>query len=158
MGEIEQRPTPGSRLGAAENSGISTLEHGQKPPPTPSGKLMSVRIQMLDDTQEAFEVPVSRGQPSARGGSCHSCVSVMRGGRSVCSAAPCPPSPSSSGASGSELSVFGFMRGPCPGISVGVSFEFYSDFPYSSRYLCVHAYVCITYIFEVEGTVVCVSI
>ncbi|XP_061027130.1 FERM, ARHGEF and pleckstrin domain-containing protein 1 isoform X3 [Eubalaena glacialis] len=57
MGEIEQRPTPGSRLGAPENSGISTLEHGQKPPPTPSGKLMSVRIQMLDDTQEAFEVP-----------------------------------------------------------------------------------------------------
>ncbi|KAJ8787279.1 hypothetical protein J1605_005865 [Eschrichtius robustus] len=58
MGEIEQRPTPGSRLGAPENSGISTLEHGQKPPPTPSGKLMSVRIQMLDDTQEAFEVPL----------------------------------------------------------------------------------------------------
>eukprot|EP00070_Physeter_catodon_P018950 XP_023978899.1 FERM, ARHGEF and pleckstrin domain-containing protein 1 isoform X2 [Physeter catodon] len=57
MGEIEQRPTPGSRLGAPENSGISTLEQGQKPPPTPSGKLMSVRIQMLDDTQEAFEVP-----------------------------------------------------------------------------------------------------
>ncbi|XP_010829862.1 PREDICTED: LOW QUALITY PROTEIN: FERM, RhoGEF and pleckstrin domain-containing protein 1 [Bison bison bison] len=57
MGEIEQRPTPGSRLGAPENSGISTLEHGQKPPPTPSGKLMSIKIQMLDDTQEAFEVP-----------------------------------------------------------------------------------------------------
>ncbi|KAM9610203.1 FERM, ARHGEF and pleckstrin domain-containing protein 1 isoform 4-T4 [Trichechus inunguis] len=57
MGEIEQRPTPGSRLGAPENSGISTLEHGQKPPPTPSGKLISIKIQMLDDTQEAFEVP-----------------------------------------------------------------------------------------------------
>lgn len=57
MGEIEQRPTPGSRLGAPENSGISTLEHGQKPPSTPSGKLMSIKIQMLDDTQEAFEVP-----------------------------------------------------------------------------------------------------
>ncbi|XP_006879626.1 PREDICTED: FERM, RhoGEF and pleckstrin domain-containing protein 1 [Elephantulus edwardii] len=57
MGEIEQRPTTGSRLGAPENSGISTLEHGQKPPPTPSGKLMSIKIQMLDDTQEAFEVP-----------------------------------------------------------------------------------------------------
>ncbi|XP_029792369.1 FERM, ARHGEF and pleckstrin domain-containing protein 1 isoform X1 [Suricata suricatta] len=57
MGEIEQRPSPGSRLGAPENSGISTLEHGQKPPPTPSGKLMSIKIQMLDDTQEAFEVP-----------------------------------------------------------------------------------------------------
>ncbi|XP_069858808.1 FERM, ARHGEF and pleckstrin domain-containing protein 1 [Dipodomys merriami] len=57
MGEIEQKPTPGSRLGAPENSGISTLERGQKPPPTPSGKLMSIKIQMLDDTQEAFEVP-----------------------------------------------------------------------------------------------------
>ncbi|KAM5312598.1 FERM, ARHGEF and pleckstrin domain-containing protein 1 isoform 2-T7 [Glossophaga mutica] len=57
MGEIEQRPTPGSRLGATENSGISTLEHGQKLPPPPSGKLMSIKIQMLDDTQEAFEVP-----------------------------------------------------------------------------------------------------
>ncbi|XP_073899202.1 FERM, ARHGEF and pleckstrin domain-containing protein 1 isoform X2 [Castor canadensis] len=57
MGETEQKPTPGSRLGAPENSGISTLERGQKPPPTPSGKLMSIKIQMLDDTQEAFEVP-----------------------------------------------------------------------------------------------------
>ncbi|KAF6084021.1 FERM, ARH/RhoGEF and pleckstrin domain protein 1 [Phyllostomus discolor] len=57
MGEIEQRPTPGSRLGTTENSGISTLEHGQKLPPPPSGKLMSIKIQMLDDTQEAFEVP-----------------------------------------------------------------------------------------------------
>ncbi|XP_004858688.1 FERM, RhoGEF and pleckstrin domain-containing protein 1 isoform X2 [Heterocephalus glaber] len=57
MGEIEQKPTPGSRLGAPENSGISTLERGQKPPSAPSGKLMSIKIQMLDDTQEAFEVP-----------------------------------------------------------------------------------------------------
>lgn len=59
MGEIEQKPTPGSRLGAPENAGVSTLETGQKPPPAPSGKLMSVKVQMLDDTQEAFEVPVS---------------------------------------------------------------------------------------------------
>lgn len=56
MGKIEQKPTPASHLGAPENSGISTLERGQKPP-TPSGKLMKVKIQMLDDTQEAFEVP-----------------------------------------------------------------------------------------------------
>ncbi|KAK2118863.1 hypothetical protein P7K49_000249 [Saguinus oedipus] len=63
MGEIEQRPTPGSRLGAPENSGISTLERGQKPPPTPSGKLVSIKIQMLDDTQEAFEVPVTPARP-----------------------------------------------------------------------------------------------
>lgn len=58
MGETEQRPTAGSRLGAQENAGISTLEHGQKLPPTPPGKLVSIKIQMLDDTQEIFEVPV----------------------------------------------------------------------------------------------------
>lgn len=57
MGEMEQRPTAGSRLGVQENAGISTLEHGQKLPPTPTGKLISVKIQMLDDTQETFEVP-----------------------------------------------------------------------------------------------------
>uniref|UniRef100_A0A2K6TD31 FERM, ARH/RhoGEF and pleckstrin domain protein 1 n=2 Tax=Saimiri boliviensis TaxID=27679 RepID=A0A2K6TD31_SAIBB len=66
MGEIEQRPTPGSRLGAPENSGISTLERGQKPPPTPSGKLVSIKIQMLDDTQEAFEVPMLSSSPFLR--------------------------------------------------------------------------------------------
>ncbi|XP_066475748.1 FERM, ARHGEF and pleckstrin domain-containing protein 1 isoform X2 [Tiliqua scincoides] len=57
MGEVEQRPTAGSRLGVQENAGISTLEHGQKLPATPTGKLISVKIQMLDDTQETFEVP-----------------------------------------------------------------------------------------------------
>lgn len=68
MGEIEQKLTPASRLGAPENSGISTLERGQKAPPTPSGKLMTVKIQMLDDTQEAFEVPVSQGLWRCPGG------------------------------------------------------------------------------------------
>uniref|UniRef100_K7EWG1 FERM domain-containing protein n=1 Tax=Pelodiscus sinensis TaxID=13735 RepID=K7EWG1_PELSI len=58
MGETEQRPTAGSRLGAQENAGISTLEHGQKLPATPPGKLISIKIQMLDDTQEVFDVPV----------------------------------------------------------------------------------------------------
>lgn len=58
MGEVEQRPTAGSRLGVQENAGISTLEHGQKLPTTPTGKLVSIKIQMLDDTQESFEVPV----------------------------------------------------------------------------------------------------
>ncbi|XP_075774894.1 FERM, ARHGEF and pleckstrin domain-containing protein 1 isoform X6 [Pelodiscus sinensis] len=57
MGETEQRPTAGSRLGAQENAGISTLEHGQKLPATPPGKLISIKIQMLDDTQEVFDVP-----------------------------------------------------------------------------------------------------
>ncbi|KAK4832075.1 hypothetical protein QYF61_020631, partial [Mycteria americana] len=60
MGETEQRPTAGSRLGAQENAGISTLEHGQKPPMTPPGKLISIKIQMLDDTQETFDVPKGR--------------------------------------------------------------------------------------------------
>ncbi|XP_053167077.1 FERM, ARHGEF and pleckstrin domain-containing protein 1 isoform X2 [Hemicordylus capensis] len=57
MGEVEQKPTAGSRLGVQENAGISTLEHGQKLPVTPTGKLISIKIQMLDDMQEAFEVP-----------------------------------------------------------------------------------------------------
>nr|XP_056717715.1 FERM, ARHGEF and pleckstrin domain-containing protein 1 isoform X1 [Euleptes europaea] len=57
MDEVEQRPTAGSRLGVQENAGISTLEHGQKLPATPTGKLTSIKIQMLDDTQESFEVP-----------------------------------------------------------------------------------------------------
>uniref|UniRef100_A0A803WCZ5 FERM, ARHGEF and pleckstrin domain-containing protein 1 n=1 Tax=Ficedula albicollis TaxID=59894 RepID=A0A803WCZ5_FICAL len=61
MGETEQRPTAGSRLGAQENAGISTLEHGQKPPMTPPGKLVSIKIQMLDDTQETFDIPVRMG-------------------------------------------------------------------------------------------------
>lgn len=58
MGEVEQRTTAGSRLGVQENAGISTLEHGQKMPTTPTGKLISIKVQMLDDAQEAFEVPV----------------------------------------------------------------------------------------------------
>lgn len=62
MGETEQRPTAGSRLGAQENAGISTLEHGQKPPMTPPGKLVSIKIQMLDDTQETFDIPVRMGR------------------------------------------------------------------------------------------------
>ncbi|XP_067392985.1 FERM, ARHGEF and pleckstrin domain-containing protein 1 isoform X5 [Emydura macquarii macquarii] len=57
MGEMEQRSTAGSRLGAQENAGISTLEHGQKLPMTLPGKLTSIKIQMLDDTQEVFDVP-----------------------------------------------------------------------------------------------------
>ncbi|KAJ7419218.1 FERM, RhoGEF and pleckstrin domain-containing protein 1-like [Pitangus sulphuratus] len=60
MGETEQRPTAGSRLGAQENAGISTLEHGQKPPMTPPGKLVSIKIQMLDDTQETFDIPLQK--------------------------------------------------------------------------------------------------
>ncbi|XP_078077666.1 FERM, ARHGEF and pleckstrin domain-containing protein 1-like [Mustelus asterias] len=50
--------TPGARLGSQENSGISTLEPGQKPPHSPSGKLVPIKVLLLDDTQEVYEVPL----------------------------------------------------------------------------------------------------
>ncbi|XP_043927242.1 FERM, ARHGEF and pleckstrin domain-containing protein 1 isoform X1 [Protopterus annectens] len=56
MGEAEHTQTTGSRLGVQESGGVSTLEHGQKPPSSPSGKLVSFKVQMLDDTHECFEV------------------------------------------------------------------------------------------------------
>ncbi|KAM4699939.1 FERM, ARHGEF and pleckstrin domain-containing protein 1 isoform 3-T3 [Discoglossus pictus] len=58
MGEAEQRQTAGSRLGAPESAGISTLEHGTKPPTSPQGKIFPFKVQMLDDTQETIEVPI----------------------------------------------------------------------------------------------------
>ncbi|XP_072267422.1 FERM, ARHGEF and pleckstrin domain-containing protein 1 isoform X3 [Pyxicephalus adspersus] len=58
MGEIEQQQTAASRLGAPESAGISTLEHGTKPPLSPQGKSFPFKVQMLDDTQETIEVPI----------------------------------------------------------------------------------------------------
>ncbi|XP_053311325.1 FERM, ARHGEF and pleckstrin domain-containing protein 1 isoform X3 [Spea bombifrons] len=58
MGESEHQQTAGSRLGAPESGGISTLEHGIKPPTSPQGKSFPFKIQMLDDTQETIEVPI----------------------------------------------------------------------------------------------------
>ncbi|KAM8976794.1 FERM, ARHGEF and pleckstrin domain-containing protein 1 isoform 1-T1 [Pelodytes ibericus] len=58
MGESEQQQTAGSRLGAPESGGISTLEHGVKPPTSPQGKAFPFKVQMLDDTQETIEVPI----------------------------------------------------------------------------------------------------
>lgn len=57
MVEPEERPSvAGQRLGAPESLGISTLEPGQRPPTMPPGRQISIRVQMLDDTQEVFEV------------------------------------------------------------------------------------------------------
>ncbi|KAJ8389772.1 hypothetical protein AAFF_G00114780 [Aldrovandia affinis] len=56
MVEPEPRPTAGQRLGAQESVGISTLEPGHRPPAMPPGRLASVRVHLLDDTQEAFDV------------------------------------------------------------------------------------------------------
>uniref|UniRef100_A0A672LEI8 FERM, ARHGEF and pleckstrin domain-containing protein 1 n=1 Tax=Sinocyclocheilus grahami TaxID=75366 RepID=A0A672LEI8_SINGR len=56
MVEPEERPSvAGQRLGAPESMGISTLEPGQQPPTMPPGRQVSIRVQMLDDTQEVFE-------------------------------------------------------------------------------------------------------
>uniref|UniRef100_A0A672MCN8 FERM, ARHGEF and pleckstrin domain-containing protein 1 n=1 Tax=Sinocyclocheilus grahami TaxID=75366 RepID=A0A672MCN8_SINGR len=46
----------GQRLGAPESMGISTLEPGQRPPTMPPGRQVSIRVKMLDDTQEVFAV------------------------------------------------------------------------------------------------------
>uniref|UniRef100_A0A8C9TFR3 FERM, ARHGEF and pleckstrin domain-containing protein 1 n=1 Tax=Scleropages formosus TaxID=113540 RepID=A0A8C9TFR3_SCLFO len=56
MAEPEQRQSAGQRLGAQESLGISTLEHGHRPPAMPPGRRISVRVHMLDDTEEVFEV------------------------------------------------------------------------------------------------------
>ncbi|XP_041438343.1 FERM, ARHGEF and pleckstrin domain-containing protein 1-like [Xenopus laevis] len=58
MGESEQRQTAASRLGAPESVGISTLEHGVKPPLSPQGKIYPFKVQMLDETLETIEVPI----------------------------------------------------------------------------------------------------
>ncbi|XP_066562836.1 FERM, ARHGEF and pleckstrin domain-containing protein 1 isoform X2 [Amia ocellicauda] len=56
MGDPESRPTAGQRLGAQESMGISTLEPGQRPPSMPPGRHVSIKVQMLDETEEVFEV------------------------------------------------------------------------------------------------------
>lgn len=160
MGEIEQKPTPGSRLGAPENSGISTLEHGQKPPPTPSGKLISIKIQMLDDTQEAFEVPVSWGASELKRVSSlqHGEVPLMfqwhevSGRGCVYSASPPPPTLSSD--------PFWFWAVWSLDLCVNCLYNDISGhitwivltFPDTNIYVYAYAYV--LYLFELERVVV----
>ncbi|XP_008401376.1 FERM, RhoGEF and pleckstrin domain-containing protein 1-like isoform X6 [Poecilia reticulata] len=57
MSELTDRPsTAGQRLGAPESFGVSTLEPGMRPPVQPPGRQVSIRVQMLDDTQEVFQI------------------------------------------------------------------------------------------------------
>uniref|UniRef100_A0A665T137 FERM, ARHGEF and pleckstrin domain-containing protein 1 n=1 Tax=Echeneis naucrates TaxID=173247 RepID=A0A665T137_ECHNA len=57
MVEPADRPsTAGQRLGAPESFGVSTLEPGLRPPAQPPGRQVSIRVQMLDDTQEVFQI------------------------------------------------------------------------------------------------------
>ncbi|TMS11834.1 FERM, ARHGEF and pleckstrin domain-containing protein 1 [Larimichthys crocea] len=57
MVEPADRPSAaGQRLGAPESFGVSTLEPGLRPPAQPAGRHVSIRVQMLDDTQEVFQI------------------------------------------------------------------------------------------------------
>lgn len=67
MGEIEGSyrvlQTPGTRLGAQFNAGISTLEPGQSLGGNSGnrsyGRAIQIRVQGLDDSQEFFDIDVS---------------------------------------------------------------------------------------------------
>ncbi|XP_077392480.1 FERM, ARHGEF and pleckstrin domain-containing protein 1-like isoform X1 [Festucalex cinctus] len=48
----------GHRLGAPETLGISTLDPAHRPPAMPAGRHVTVRVHMLDDTEELFDVSV----------------------------------------------------------------------------------------------------
>ncbi|XP_057707808.1 FERM, ARHGEF and pleckstrin domain-containing protein 1-like isoform X2 [Corythoichthys intestinalis] len=48
----------GHRLGAPETLGISTLDPAHRPPVMPAGRHVTIRVHMLDDTEELFDVSV----------------------------------------------------------------------------------------------------
>ncbi|XP_075896056.1 FERM, ARHGEF and pleckstrin domain-containing protein 1-like isoform X2 [Nelusetta ayraudi] len=59
MAEPDPEPIPsgaGQRLGAPETLGISTLDPGHRPPAMPPGRHVTIRVRMLDDTEELFDV------------------------------------------------------------------------------------------------------
>ncbi|XP_044072861.1 FERM, ARHGEF and pleckstrin domain-containing protein 1-like isoform X1 [Siniperca chuatsi] len=49
-------PGAGQRLGAPETLGISTLDPGHRPPAMPPGRHVTIRVRMLDDTEELFDI------------------------------------------------------------------------------------------------------
>lgn len=62
MAEPDPAPTAfgaGQRLGAPETLGISTLDPTHRPPAMPPGRHVTIRVRMLDDTEELFDVSVS---------------------------------------------------------------------------------------------------
>ncbi|XP_016417172.1 FERM, RhoGEF and pleckstrin domain-containing protein 1-like [Sinocyclocheilus rhinocerous] len=56
MVEQGQMSLAGQRLGAPETLGISTLEPGHKPPAMPPGRLVPIRVVLLDDSEEIFDI------------------------------------------------------------------------------------------------------
>lgn len=83
MGEIDGSyralQTPGTRLGAQFNAGISTLEPGQSLGGSVVGggrcrnygRLMQIRVQGLDESQEFFDIDVSVIYPRDKAAVCH---------------------------------------------------------------------------------------
>uniref|UniRef100_A0A8C2XLG7 FERM, ARHGEF and pleckstrin domain-containing protein 1 n=1 Tax=Cyclopterus lumpus TaxID=8103 RepID=A0A8C2XLG7_CYCLU len=59
MAEPDPQPMAsgtGQRLGAPDTLGISTLDPGHKPPAMPPGRHVTIRVRMLDDTEELFDI------------------------------------------------------------------------------------------------------
>ncbi|XP_027146962.1 FERM, ARHGEF and pleckstrin domain-containing protein 1 isoform X2 [Larimichthys crocea] len=59
MAESDPEPMAsgaGQRLGAPETLGISTLDPGHRPPAMPPGRQVTIRVRMLDDTEELFDI------------------------------------------------------------------------------------------------------
>ncbi len=59
MVEQGQTSLAGQRLGAPETLGISTLEPGHKLPAMPPGRLVPIRVVLLDDSEKIFDISVS---------------------------------------------------------------------------------------------------
>ncbi|KAM9328038.1 FERM, ARHGEF and pleckstrin domain-containing protein 1-like isoform 2-T2 [Pholidichthys leucotaenia] len=53
---VDRSSVAAQRLGAPESFGVSTLEPGLRPPTQPPGRQVAIRVQMLDDTQEVFQI------------------------------------------------------------------------------------------------------
>uniref|UniRef100_A0A673C1Y6 FERM, ARHGEF and pleckstrin domain-containing protein 1 n=1 Tax=Sphaeramia orbicularis TaxID=375764 RepID=A0A673C1Y6_9TELE len=53
---LAQSSGAGQRLGAPETLGISTLDPGHRPPAMPPGRQVTIRVRMLDDTEELFDI------------------------------------------------------------------------------------------------------
>uniref|UniRef100_A0A7N6BZA4 FERM, ARHGEF and pleckstrin domain-containing protein 1 n=1 Tax=Anabas testudineus TaxID=64144 RepID=A0A7N6BZA4_ANATE len=59
MAESDPEPVTfgaGHRLGAPETLGISTLDPGHRPPAMPPGRHVTIRVRMLDDSEELFDI------------------------------------------------------------------------------------------------------
>ncbi|RVE75538.1 hypothetical protein OJAV_G00017660 [Oryzias javanicus] len=56
MDAADRPSTAGQRLSAPESFGVSTLEPGMRPPAQPPGRQVPIRVQMLDDSQEVFQI------------------------------------------------------------------------------------------------------